>query len=66
MGEPRRYSLPEPMVQAIVNVLNELPAGHVRPLLNAIEAECLQQDQALPPVQTSARDSGKGRGALQK
>jgi hypothetical protein len=55
MGDPRRYHLPEPLIQAIVNLLNELPAGRVRPLLNAIEGECLQQDQAATAtVQTPA------------
>jgi hypothetical protein len=54
MNEALRYSLPEPLLQAIVNLLNELPAGRVRPLLNAIEGECLQQDQAAATVQTPA------------
>lgn len=57
MTEPRRYSLPEPLLQAVVDVLNEQPARVVRGLLNAIEVECLQQDQAAAsaPLQTSGR-----------
>lgn len=41
-----RYSLPAPLLQGIVNTLNELPSRVSRPLLNAIEGECLQQDEA--------------------
>jgi len=40
------YTIPEPLMQSIVNTLNELPAGRVRPILNALESECAQQDQA--------------------
>lgn len=46
MTEPARYSLPGDLLQAIVNVLNEQPARITRALLNAIEAECIKQDQA--------------------
>ena len=64
MTEPRRYSLPEPLLQAVVAVLNEQPARAVRGLLNAIEVECLQQDQsqAHAPLQTP----GRGRKAPRK
>jgi hypothetical protein len=56
MRDPRRYSLPEPLLQAIVNALSELPARVSRGLLNAIEGECLQQDaQSEAEVQTPAR-----------
>jgi hypothetical protein len=49
MNEPvRRYSVPEPLLQAVVNVLNMLPAGQVRSLLNQLEAECVEQDQPTP------------------
>lgn len=41
----RRYSLPEPLLQAVVNVLNDLPARVTRGLLNAIEVETNGQDQ---------------------
>lgn len=41
-----RYSIGEMLMQAIVSTLNELPARQVRALLNAIEVECAQQDQA--------------------
>lgn len=53
------YSLPTPLVQAIVQVLNEMPARATRALLNAIEAECLRQDEAAaaPPP----RPSGKSK-----
>jgi hypothetical protein len=40
------YTLSEHLLQAVVSTLNELPAGRVRPLLNAIEGECVQQDKA--------------------
>lgn len=38
------YSLPTHMVQAIVGILNQQPAGLVRVLLNDIEAACVAQD----------------------
>lgn len=38
------YALPQKLVQAVVDLLNELPARASRPLLNGIEAECLRQD----------------------
>jgi hypothetical protein len=40
------YEVQEGLLQAIVATLNEMPAGRVRSLLNAIEAECQRQDQA--------------------
>lgn len=40
------YEIPDPMVQAIVHILNSLPAGQVRGLLNDLEATCKQQDEA--------------------
>lgn len=40
------YTLSENLMQAVVSTLNEMPAARVRGLLNAIEAECVQQDQA--------------------
>lgn len=40
------YTLPAELLQAIVNHLNQQPAGAVRPLLNAIEVECVRQDRA--------------------
>jgi hypothetical protein len=39
------YTLPESILQAIVHSLNQQPAGSVRQLLNAIEAECAKQDK---------------------
>jgi hypothetical protein len=56
MDQPRQYSLPEPLLQQIVNILNELPARIVRPVLNAIEAETAAQDEA--PVKTPAPTQG--------
>ncbi len=41
-----RYSIGATIMQAIVSTLNDLPARQVRGLLNAIEVECLQQDEA--------------------
>lgn len=38
------YNLPETLLQAIVGVLNQIPAGQSRALLNAIEYEVKQQD----------------------
>ena len=43
---PATYALTEPLLQAIVATLNDLPAGRVRGLLNAIEASCMDQDKA--------------------
>lgn len=40
----RRYALSQPLLQALVDYLNAQPAGGVRHLLNAIEAECCRQD----------------------
>lgn len=38
------YTLKASLLQAVVNNLAQQPAGAVRHLLNAIEAECQQQD----------------------
>lgn len=38
------YRLSEELLQAAVAVLNTLPAGQVRGLLNAIEETCRAQD----------------------
>lgn len=46
MMNPVYYSLPAPLVQAIVSQLNEMPAKMSRGLLNAIEFECSEQDKA--------------------
>lgn len=43
---PAPYTLSQPVMQAIVDVLGALPASQVRLLLNAIEAECAPQDAA--------------------
>lgn len=43
---PRAYALSQPLLQAVVDYLNAQPAGGVRHLLNAIEAECCRQDLA--------------------
>ena len=65
MNQPKRYSLPEPLLQAVVTVLNEQPARLVRGLLNAIEAECVQQDQAKgPAVQASGHRLHQRRSEL--
>lgn len=52
------YTLSEKLLQAIVNALGDMPARITRPLLNAIEAECVQQDSlrqaAAPPLAGSA------------
>lgn len=56
MDQPRQYSLPEPLLQQIVTILNELPARISRPVLNAIEAEATAQDAAA--VQTPAPTQG--------
>jgi len=39
------YELSAELLQAIVNLLNELPAKSSRFLLNAIEQETVKQDQ---------------------
>lgn len=39
------YSLPAPLLQHVVNLLNDLPAKTSRAALNAIEAECTRQDR---------------------
>lgn len=38
------YTLPAPLLQAIVDYLNGQPAREVRDFLNIIEVACLQQD----------------------
>lgn len=48
-----RYELPEEMLQAVVGLLNELPAGRVRGLLNALELECHGQDLARQEAATA-------------
>lgn len=45
MDDQVTYVLPQPLLQAIVGTLSELPARVSRALLNAIEAECLRQDR---------------------
>lgn len=47
---PPTYTLPADLLQAIVHHLNTQPAGIVRGMLNAVEAECLRQDQAASPM----------------
>jgi len=44
--EAINYSLPTDLVQTIVSILNELPAGRVRGVLNALEQTCTAQDEA--------------------
>lgn len=44
--QDERYSLPAPLLQAITNTLNDLPARVSRSMLNALEVECVQQDAA--------------------
>ena len=44
-SDPIAYTVPAELMQAIVSTLNTMPAGQVRALLNAIEAECVRQDQ---------------------
>jgi hypothetical protein len=44
ISEPKAYPLSQPLLQALVDYLNAQPAGGVRHLLNAIEAECSRQD----------------------
>jgi len=39
------YAIPENLLQALVGVVNELPAGRVRGLLNAVENLCMEQDK---------------------
>lgn len=56
MDEPVIYSLPANLVQAVVNILNELPARLVRPTLNAIEAECVRQDGEREIASARARE----------
>lgn len=60
----RRYSLPEPLLQAVVNVLNDLPARVSRPLLNGIEVECAAQDaqeaQQREAISRAVQASGRG------
>lgn len=38
------YALPDQLVQAVVDLLNEMPARASRGVLNALEAECTRQD----------------------
>jgi hypothetical protein len=46
MNTPTAYAFEEGLVQAIVHNLNAQPAAQTRQLLNAIEGECRQQDEA--------------------
>lgn len=39
-----RYSLPEPVLQAMINTLAKLPFTEVGELLGMVRAECQQQD----------------------
>lgn len=43
------YNLSAQLVQGVVNVLNQLPAGQVRGLLNQLETECTAQDAQQQP-----------------
>lgn len=61
---PDAYRLPVQLLQAIVSTLGELPARQVRALLNAIEAECLRQDEARAG-QTQAAQAAAVRGQLE-
>ena len=40
------YNIPQELLQAIVSLLGEMPARVSRHVLNAVEAECVRQDQA--------------------
>ena len=42
----KTYSINEQLLQAIVNQLNQQPAGATRGLLNAIEQTCFEQDKS--------------------
>lgn len=42
---PNTYAIPEPLLAATIDLLNRLPAGQARQLLNALEAECTRQDR---------------------
>lgn len=44
MNEPKTYTLPAGLVQATLNLLNEMPAKMSRTLINALELECGEQD----------------------
>jgi hypothetical protein len=55
MTEPlKQYSIPTDILQAMVNVINSLPAGQVRPLLNAIESVTQAQDSMHEAAQKMA------------
>ena len=41
----KTYTLTEDLVQAIVNLLGEMPAKHSRNVLNGLEAQCKVQEQ---------------------
>lgn len=48
------YTLPVALLQAIVNNLSAQPAGAVRGLLNAIEAESTRQDSERAAAEAAA------------
>jgi hypothetical protein len=54
MNQPTEYRLPANLLQAIVGNLNTQAAGATRPLLNAIEALCTQQDAEAEAQATDA------------
>lgn len=51
-----RYSLDAALLQQIVRLLESLPAGQTRHMLNAIEAECIAQDAQPAPAPAQAAD----------
>ena len=48
------YAIPDNLLQAIVGLLNSMPAGQSRGVLNAIEAECTKQDEKAKADQLAA------------
>lgn len=51
------YTLSAPLVQAMVDVINQQPARQVRELLNLIEAECKRQDDAAAQAERERREA---------
>ncbi|MEO8804631.1 MAG: hypothetical protein ABI433_01000 [Burkholderiaceae bacterium] len=49
------YAIKTDLLQAIVSSLSSQPAGAVRGLLNAIESECVRQDQEHAEQATAAQ-----------
>jgi hypothetical protein len=45
MQNQQTYTFPADLVQAVISQLNQAPAYQTRGLLNALESECLKQDQ---------------------